>query len=726
MSIHLVRKSKSGQVTIFVALIFQILFLFFAIVINVGLLVHHKVNLQNSVDLAAYYGAMKQAQTMNAIAHTNYQIRQSWKLLTWRYRILGSAGDFKEHPFNKETGRLQNGDEDGINPSQLDFYEAPSFCITYIPFREMPRGENTCKDLRELSGIKVFEVPRVFIDLPNFSHSVRNISEQLRAKVFERCKIFGAFNYLALGRFVASFNIDQGQRMLLISQLSYAISPEDPTSDFYDIEGQSVHQGIEATLKNNLTNPNRDSVTFEVYNSLGHNNCNKSSVASGAPAKWLRPIKIAPGFVYVDTLCEPGTNRIQPVSKELSKDIHGWPNYSKSPDGYYHNDIKEMSPWIKMAEPPIDHPFNFSLGVEKSPWCMAYVGVSAQSKPEIPFSPMGRITLKARAFYKPFGGRIGPWYYDKWPSRDVPGVGSGPGNKLDPNLPPRVTDPSNIGEPKDPTRVANYSRFLGDQWGLKSRRVLFQYGRAIYSLDSQWASKINLPKVEDDSGDLSDDAPRYSHWDHLPYKFFEKGGSQDIMAWDLKNDQPSRMRELETAAILPDTFDFAYYSIEPDFYHNYYVRIRDGFLKTIGSDYYSKGREFLGDLGTHKGAKVNGINYDEFSVKDQYTVVGRSVHLNQFLEKDKLTYMSLKWEHALTGWAPTSLMNYELSNGKFGKCAKYPFANAATSGNCVVGGSTGYSVKMVSSDFLRGEIPNIGGMGVHGQILNPPPPEEEF
>ncbi|MFN9066527.1 MAG: pilus assembly protein TadG-related protein, partial [Bdellovibrionales bacterium] len=45
-------KNKKGQVAIFIALLFQVLFLFFAMVVNVGLLVHHKINLQNSVDLA--------------------------------------------------------------------------------------------------------------------------------------------------------------------------------------------------------------------------------------------------------------------------------------------------------------------------------------------------------------------------------------------------------------------------------------------------------------------------------------------------------------------------------------------------------------------------------------------------------------------------------------------------------------------------------------------------
>ncbi len=38
---------------ILVAIIFQVLFIFFAMVINVGLLIHDKINLQNSADIAA-------------------------------------------------------------------------------------------------------------------------------------------------------------------------------------------------------------------------------------------------------------------------------------------------------------------------------------------------------------------------------------------------------------------------------------------------------------------------------------------------------------------------------------------------------------------------------------------------------------------------------------------------------------------------------------------------
>ena len=59
------RQKQKGQISIFAILIFPVLFMIFAMSINITLVVHDKINLQNSVDLAAYYGAMKQAEMLN-------------------------------------------------------------------------------------------------------------------------------------------------------------------------------------------------------------------------------------------------------------------------------------------------------------------------------------------------------------------------------------------------------------------------------------------------------------------------------------------------------------------------------------------------------------------------------------------------------------------------------------------------------------------------------------
>lgn len=712
-------RNSKGQVALFIALIFQVLFLFFAMVINVGLLVHHKINLQNSVDLAAYYGAMKQAEGMNVIAHTNYQIRQSWKLLAWRYRMLGSAGDFKEHPFDKFTKGLRGNDDDDINLAAEKFYNAPAFCITYIPFKPMPPGENTCKDLTNASGIKVFNIPNVLIDLPGISYAVRNLSARLRQGVFERCVDFGSFNYVMLARFAVAFNIDQGNRMLFINYLSHAMSPETPETDFYDIDGESVHEGIQKTLKNNLTSANRETLeNFKVFNSLGNSSCNKVGVAGGAPAKWLTPVKVAPGFVFADTSCDPTAGRIETTGKVIGSTKEGMPKHIGQAAPELREAVEQLAPFVGFTQ-NLNDIYNFSVGVEKNPWCMPYVGVSASARPKIPFSPFGAVELKARAFYKPFGGRIGPWYADNWSS----GSPVSDGKKLDPNLPPRrdFSDPNNLGDPTDPNRAANYSRFVGDPIGLKSRRALYQYGKAIYGIDPGWASQMNVQNGQATGVESSQDEPSFEHWRHIPFKYSQKGGSQDIMAWNSDADQPTKMRELEMSAILPDAFDMAYYSIEPNFYNVYYKRIRDGFLKGPGAGYYSKDKEFLGDLGTHKGFKSGAINYDEFSVKDQYTVVKNSEFLKAQVDiANKLTYLSKEWQHVLTSWAPKSLMDYSLHVDKFGKCSSVAKEDVPASGNCAQGGSTGYSVKMVSSDYLTSPIPNLGGAGKDGVIINKP------
>lgn len=731
-------KNRHGQVALFLALIFQVLFLFFAMVINVGLLVHHKINLQNSVDFAAYYGAMKQAENMNVIAHTNYQIRQSWKLLAWRYRMLGSAGDFYTHPFSKHTRQFQGPDIDGIDPAHRKFYDQPSFCITYVPFKPMPRAENTCRDLKDTSSIPIFRPPSVSIDLPGISNATRAISEALRASAFTRCKDFGAYNYLMLGSFLVAYNIDQGGRNVFINVLANSMSPQEPDADFYDIDGESVKEGMRLTLENNLTEANRnsmDSKSLKIYNSLGSSECNGSAAAAAAPPKWLKSIKIAPGFIYVDTKC--GENdRIVSVGKAMGAYPENFPNHSQRRGDPYFDQINELKNWIRLPgmTDNIDDPFTFSLGVEKNPYCMAYVGASVTTQPRIPFSPLGSIQLKARAFFKPFGGRIGPWYEHQWVTPQ--GKGSGPGKRVDPLVPPRVVDAGNFGDADDPTRAANFSRFIGDEYGLKSRGPLFEYGKAIYSLDPEWrpiGSRAEENAIQNET--FGDSAPNFKHWQHLPFDFHQKGNTQDILAWDWAKDKPSRMRELEISGILPDAFDIAYYSIEPNFYHKYYKRIRDGFLAKRGSAYYTMGREFLGDIGTHKKAPpFEGINYDEFSIIDQYKVVEKSHYLNSYIEmgfSTRLSYISRKWQDVLSGWLPTSLTDFKLDTENFAKCNTYPLGvsesdsfkhtSVPTSGNCVAGGTTGYFVKMVSSDYLKGVIPNLGGEGVSGRILNPPP-----
>jgi len=719
-------KNEKGQVALFVALAFQILFLFFAMVINVGLLVHHKINLQNSVDLAAYYGASKQAEDLNVVAHTNYQIRQSWKLLAWRYRMLGMGGDNTEHPFNKTTGQvgLRTGpgilaDIEGTNPLNPTWYDEPAFCISYSPFAEKVVGENNCLNIQ--TSVTLFSTPPVIAGFLSLSSAVAAASTQLRENALTACGQFGARNYLQLARFVVGYNFDQANRLTFIKQFSGDMS--NSTDDFFDIDGASVKTGIQATLSNNLTAANRTGLgTVKVYNSLGDPNCGVTGGSSASTPQWLSAVNLYPAFGYVDYNCgRTSETMIAPAPTELTQALPA----ATTPGQNFYDQISQLAKWVGFQSDPTSS-LNYSIGVEKNPWCMAYVGVSATATPNIPFSPFGSVTLKARSYAKPFGGRIGPWYAKRWDRGNTSSntTSNTPSLKTDPLLPPRWTNASNMGTPTDPTRSPNYSRFIGDIYGLKTRNVLFQYDRAIYGLSKAFA----VPPVSPNQ-DYSDGAPAYAHWDHLPFAFESQNqaDSGDLLAWNSTTNGMSRMRYLELLAILPDTFDMAYYSIEPDFYHNYFTRLQSGYLqvKSLSVPFYP-------DLGYHKAYNANGMNLNEFSVKDQYAVVGSPNITNLGLDLGgKLTYISEKWVNVLTGWAETSLTSYDQLNPNFGTCDIYPkgedqesgigTASPPTSGNCQVGGRSGYAVKTVSSDFLTGEMQNIGGEGSSGTILNPPP-----
>ncbi|MGZ3743806.1 MAG: TadE/TadG family type IV pilus assembly protein [Pseudobdellovibrionaceae bacterium] len=708
--------NRKGQVAIFIALIFQVLFLFFAMIINVGLLVHHKINLQNSVDLAAYYGAMKQAEMLNAVGHVNYQIRQSWKLLSWRYRQLGTAGDYGVHPYDKVLRQIRPDDIEGLpQPSAMstekDYYDAPAFCITYSPFSPMPKGESTCKLQSKQRTINLFSPPPTIAGFFSINEAIRKASDRALSEALDRCRYVGQFNFVILAEFMAAYNIDQGERKELINLLSRGLSEKE--DDFREINGELASKGIDATLKNNLTSANRDSVKYKIFNGLGATECNAVGQVDKDPPKWLSEIKIKPAFIYMDYDCLGNTSppQVEPHPKELTS--QNLPRYTK--------ELAQDVDYLKQLADPLQAPYNSSLGYEKNPWCMAYVGISAESTPNIPFAPLGGVTLKARSFAKPFGGKIGPWYYSQWPRGSKQSSG---GKRTDPLLPWREGDKSQTADYKDPTRAANYSRFVGDKAGMKSRAVMGQYGRAIFNLSSAWSGKPPTPSDLDPSipPDWRPSAePNFYHWSHLGQSFkAEKSG--DILAWDNYQNSPPRMRYLELAAILPDQFDLTYYSIDPDYYHNYYLKIVNEYIKVVPG--------FHDLVRPDLGARLGNKSLEEFSIREQYKALDFVKTENPQINEPKvdfetkILYTAKDVYQVLTSWVGKDLSDYSLDPEKFGKCkvGQDKSKNLPTSGDCNNGGRTGYSVKLISSEYVKAGDLELGGENSgQGNLLNPPP-----
>ncbi|MEQ1721529.1 MAG: pilus assembly protein TadG-related protein, partial [Pseudobdellovibrio sp.] len=272
----LTRRNQKGQVAIFVALIFQVVFVFFALLINVGLLVHQKINLQQSVDLAAYYGAGKQAEVLNAIAHVNFQIKQTWKLMTWRYRILGTFGFQKDRdrppsqafPFENDGSNFafngRNADlpkcatPTGVQGTQ----DIPFFCIGHSGFTDwVASTETTCRIGCDgfTSAYTIRTIPNASgITVPlggNVAGSINTAIDNVNLLTQRLCEKLGPTSATVFSRFISAYSSETLLRTRLLEMLAKNLSKEADKE--LDLDGEPIFKGVKTTLINNLTEANK-------------------------------------------------------------------------------------------------------------------------------------------------------------------------------------------------------------------------------------------------------------------------------------------------------------------------------------------------------------------------------------------------------------------------------------------------------------------------------------
>lgn len=712
---------ERGQIAIFVALIFQVLFVFFAMVVNVGLLVHHKINLQNSVDLAAYYGSMKQAEVMNAIAHMNYQLRQNYKLLVWRYRHMGMAGDTFNHPYNSLNSTMRPSAETDTPFQGADGNKCSArFCVNYPVFDIQEPNEYYCRDVCKGINITLLGIPSVSSVnfglaqgiLGGLAKSIEAASKQLVDKTQKHCRSRSALNWFALSRFILAYRQEMIARKQALNLVANSISSE--TRDMKDIDGESVRKGVLATYYRNLSYPNQEGLDattgtaanakFNFYNSLGHASCGGSANEKRIPPKWLNEVFIKPLYYYLEGDCD-GTAQIGYSAKAMN--VGGGQNfYPKYIDGLDPGTVDEL---IRLMQDPGDlsspdnRLWHSTVGYEKNPWCMAYVAVEAETNPKIPFSPFGPVKLKARSFAKPFGGRMGPWYYNRWPAGEMASKG-GMADRIDPTLPPRSVTGETAGAFDDNSLDLDFGRYTGDKVGTKSNMTMGYVSKGLWD--------PHRPPAQ----------ASWKIYDHLltPDSYVgDPGSSGDSLAWDNDKNVSVPMRDLEISFIAPDQFDLTYYSIEPDFWRNYAVRLGKR------SDFASM--QSRGDFGYRKNG---GAPWATMTIKDQMEIA-RTKNMYDF--NAKLTYYAggdrspaQAFTELLTSWHMSGPGNYSLVNSRFGNCPEAGILpsedrnaiDIAVPGNCMAGGRTGYSVKFVDGEYLQSSSLEIGGQGQSGRLFN--------
>jgi hypothetical protein len=293
------------------------------------------------------------------------------------------------------------------------------------------------------------------------------------------------------------------------------------------------------------------------------------------------------------------------------------------------------------------------------------------------FSPIAGgagITLTAESYAMPFGGKMGPWYYDSWPSGQQTSVQG------------KLIAPTTFSAPRMDVTVSknslpNYSRYPGDTIGLSSTMARY----------------VGLSQI-------IGKRPNYSDYDDLSN--IDPAIDAIVAAVPNTNSNSTPpLRQAEIAAIAPDLFDATYYSVAYDFPGRYPAAY-------IGSNGAPILRNFsVFDLGNDLPQAIAG---------PPKTITDIFFPGTPPLWSGTPPFWILKApEHLNTSWSQGDPGEYDEIQAQ--KSVGQTWSHS-TSGDKPAGGRAGYSVKLVSKKFLlRDDLP-LGGAGETGSILNAPPP----
>lgn len=204
---------KHGQVTIFFSVSMVVIITLIAFVINVGLYVKAKINLQNATDAAAWSGAAVQARQLTTIGYLNWEMRNIYKEWMFKYYILGSMS--YDGVINPQGGPMKFTMKSRPVPGAgTDIYNFPSTCIHFAGTTDI------CKRY-EIPGLPRFENT----NLPGVDQTMNTFIDSIVTKKSEDCSKRTELNFLTLTSWIYGIPDNQSAG---ISQLAPAIASERP------------------------------------------------------------------------------------------------------------------------------------------------------------------------------------------------------------------------------------------------------------------------------------------------------------------------------------------------------------------------------------------------------------------------------------------------------------------------------------------------------------------
>ena len=700
-------RNAKGQMAIFFVLSFQMLFILFAMTINVTLVVHDKINLQNSLDLAVYYGASKQAEVLNAISHINYQMRQNYKLLAWRYRVLSSlalagggneqASSVYKEAWCPENRRSIDSCAPDRNPKCNSIYPQGYCDIAYnvcVSSSAWSRGIN---DNSDGSSTNIclntnFQPP----DIPSYNVvasfnpinlAAQRTQEELRDSITTTCGKEQSLNKIMANLFLSHFRLDQKDRKIMIKAIYDASLKQGR-----DLDGNFIEDGARKVFQKNLNFTNQKNYRKQIEGTEFFNSLTERNFEDIFEAINILPILF---FLELNDGCG-GTSKLLITSNDRFSNNTRFMKFIK-----FHKDLFDLNVNNHVSNIARNNLGTLTLGFRKKlEPLIFYAGISNLNYSNLPqlFSPkpseVEKRQLKALSFAKPFGSQIGPNYNDP---------------NIDPIIQPQILENASKGSIDYYNSQPNYSRYPGDKWGLIDKTV-HEGAPFLRKTDTFNGSPYNI-----------------ASFDHLQ--------TPDALSRTETNDGtliPNHfVRLMEMAAVFPDLFDLTYYNISPSYMTTYFPRICSliGQGGSCGPIVYSESESqafIRGDFGYDPqeaamhgyymqqnagGPKIRSSVWPWFLLKGK-NQAGQPVNVKpfrtettnfeDFTQMIRYNYWVQDPAHFLTSWLPTTkntrYEDYSFPEEDFAKCFKP--TDKVPSG-CAVGGRAGYSVKLFSCNIAK-------------------------
>jgi hypothetical protein len=395
-------KSQRGQASLIMAMMLSTVILLFFFVINVGVLVHAKINLQNAADMAAYAGAASQARQLTHISYLNYEMRRQFKKFLFRYYVFGTRAT-KPH----QTRSPDSGPVEWNFPTPSPDMGVPAVCLSVNP------NENWCQ---------IAAQPQIAIPPSAGSDMLQNTLiqnlEKLEKQRAESCLVLNTINLYVLTHW--AFNpsatshmpANAGATGRLSEVIDVMNKVSSATSGLGLIPRNIILQKRIETLQGYVNQAGKNGVTFasvrELQGGIPDPVQNERTINAFLSAYYTLGERTFGGEnddqIIMDELLPQGSTGANLLNLETLILDH-FDTYYLTFTADAADPNKDTS--CKSAVAPLSFR-DIPVGVRKNSDALTYYAVRLRAKARLLFSPFGDVSMTAYSAAKPFGSRIGP------------------------------------------------------------------------------------------------------------------------------------------------------------------------------------------------------------------------------------------------------------------------------------------------------------------------------